>query len=207
MDVPQRSFYGLKAEIGSYPKRLLSGNSPIRVNSSQKSLFLKRACLLKVWSWPETILRPRKARVGIVKDQTSGPVRVIFLLWVPCHRIINFEYDPLLFQVKNWYIFRKIDNLKKVWKEEFQFWVFLPFWWALALLVKLLLRSVFKTIKWGASSRWWLSLYCPMQNSDQMTIEKTHPTLEYICPHRTLVALIFLPFLLFILSPLGARWG
>ena len=32
-------------------------------------------------------------------------------------------------------------------------------------------------IKWGASSRLASSPYCPMQNSDEMTIEKTHPTL------------------------------
>ena len=31
-------------------------------------------------------------------------------------------------------------------------------------------------IKWGASSR-WLTQYCLMRNSDQMTIRKTHPTL------------------------------
>ena len=35
-------------------------------------------------------------------------------------------------------------------------------------------------IKWGASSRWSSSLYCPMRNSDQMAIGKTHPTLEAI---------------------------
>ena len=32
-------------------------------------------------------------------------------------------------------------------------------------------------LKWGASSRWLLSLYFPMRNSDQMTIRKTHTTL------------------------------
>ena len=32
-------------------------------------------------------------------------------------------------------------------------------------------------LKWDASSRWSLSLYCPMRNSDEMTIAKTHPTL------------------------------
>ena len=33
-------------------------------------------------------------------------------------------------------------------------------------------------IKWRASSRWSSCLYCPMQNSDQMTIGKTHPSLS-----------------------------
>ena len=32
-------------------------------------------------------------------------------------------------------------------------------------------------VKWGASSRWLLSLYFPLRNSDQMTIRKTHSTL------------------------------
>ena len=32
-------------------------------------------------------------------------------------------------------------------------------------------------IKWGVSSRWSSSLYCPMRNSGQMTIGRTHPTL------------------------------
>ena len=32
-------------------------------------------------------------------------------------------------------------------------------------------------LKWGAYSRWLSSLYCPMWNSDQMTIGTTHPTL------------------------------
>ena len=34
-------------------------------------------------------------------------------------------------------------------------------------------------VKWGASSRWLSSLYCPMRNSDQMTIGKTRSTLVY----------------------------
>ena len=33
-------------------------------------------------------------------------------------------------------------------------------------------------LKWGASSWWSSSLYCPMRNSDQITIWKTHPTLD-----------------------------
>ena len=33
-------------------------------------------------------------------------------------------------------------------------------------------------LQWGASSRWWSSLYCPIRNSDEMTIGKLHPTLE-----------------------------
>ena len=34
------------------------------------------------------------------------------------------------------------------------------------------------TVKWGASSRWSSSnIYCPIRNSDKMTIGKTHPTL------------------------------
>ena len=32
-------------------------------------------------------------------------------------------------------------------------------------------------IKWGASSRWLLFLYCPLRNSNEMTIRKTHLTL------------------------------
>ena len=35
-------------------------------------------------------------------------------------------------------------------------------------------------IKWGASSRWSSSLYYPIQNSDQMTIGKTHHTLSIV---------------------------
>ena len=34
-------------------------------------------------------------------------------------------------------------------------------------------------LKWAACSRWSSSLYCPMRNSDQMTIETTHPTLLF----------------------------
>ena len=34
-----------------------------------------------------------------------------------------------------------------------------------------------KFLKWGASFRWSSSLYCPMRNSVQITIEKTHSTL------------------------------
>ena len=34
-------------------------------------------------------------------------------------------------------------------------------------------------MKWGASSRWSVSLYCSMRNSDEITIGKTHPTLIY----------------------------
>ena len=34
-----------------------------------------------------------------------------------------------------------------------------------------------KNIKWGASSRWQSSLYCPMWNLDEMIIGKMHPTL------------------------------
>ena len=34
-------------------------------------------------------------------------------------------------------------------------------------------------IKWGASSR-WSRLYTATRNSDQMSIEKTHPTLYYL---------------------------
>ena len=34
-------------------------------------------------------------------------------------------------------------------------------------------------LKWDASSREWLSLYCLMRNSDLMTIGKTHPSLLY----------------------------
>ena len=36
---------------------------------------------------------------------------------------------------------------------------------------------IFNPVKWGASSRWSSSLYCPVQNSGQMTIGKTHSTL------------------------------
>jgi len=38
-------------------------------------------------------------------------------------------------------------------------------------------------LKWGAFSRWSSSLYCPMQNSDKMTIGKMQPTL-YFCINR-----------------------
>ena len=42
--------------------------------------------------------------------------------------------------------------------------------------IKLMAASV--SLKWGAASRWSSSLYCPMRNSDEMTIGKTHPTLS-----------------------------
>ena len=35
-------------------------------------------------------------------------------------------------------------------------------------------------IKRGASSQWSSSLYHLMRNSDKMTIEKMHPTFEYL---------------------------
>ena len=34
-------------------------------------------------------------------------------------------------------------------------------------------------IKWGASSRWSSSLYCPMRDSDEMTIWKMYSTLSF----------------------------
>ena len=34
-------------------------------------------------------------------------------------------------------------------------------------------------INWGAWLGWSFTLYCPMQNAAQMTIEKTHPCLPY----------------------------
>ena len=37
-----------------------------------------------------------------------------------------------------------------------------------------------KKLKWDVPYRWSSSLYCPMQNSDEMTIGKTHPTLIII---------------------------
>ena len=44
-------------------------------------------------------------------------------------------------------------------------------------------RKVSNIIKWGASFRWSSSedssLYCSMQDSDEMTIGRTHPTLIY----------------------------
>ena len=39
-------------------------------------------------------------------------------------------------------------------------------------------------IKWGASSRWLSFLYYPVRNSDQMTIENTHPTLHTALCYR-----------------------
>ena len=38
-------------------------------------------------------------------------------------------------------------------------------------------------VKWGASSRWSSSLYFPMRYSDEMTIEKMHPTLVILLPN------------------------
>ena len=35
-------------------------------------------------------------------------------------------------------------------------------------------------VKWGASSRWSSCLYCRKRKSDEMTIEKTHPTLFHL---------------------------
>ena len=40
--------------------------------------------------------------------------------------------------------------------------------------------EVFNEIQWDASSRWSFPLYCPMRNSGQMTIGKTHPRLYVI---------------------------
>ena len=37
-------------------------------------------------------------------------------------------------------------------------------------------NSQLQIIKWGVSFQWSASLYCPMRNSDQMTIEKTNRT-------------------------------
>ena len=37
-------------------------------------------------------------------------------------------------------------------------------------------NSQIQIIKWGVSFQWSASLYCPMRNSDQITIEKTDPT-------------------------------
>ena len=34
-------------------------------------------------------------------------------------------------------------------------------------------------LKWGASSRWSSSPYCPGRNPNQMTITKAHPTLQF----------------------------
>ena len=41
----------------------------------------------------------------------------------------------------------------------------------------ILFRGNITIIKWGTSSRWSSSIYCPMRNSDDMTIRKTRPTL------------------------------
>ena len=35
----------------------------------------------------------------------------------------------------------------------------------------------FKVLKWGAPTLWSSSFYCPLRDSDQMTITKTHSTL------------------------------
>ena len=39
-------------------------------------------------------------------------------------------------------------------------------------------KQVYTKIMWDASSRSSSFLYCPMQNSDEMTIGKTRPTLH-----------------------------
>ena len=41
------------------------------------------------------------------------------------------------------------------------------------------LRTRIRKLKWGASSRWLSSLYCPKRNLDQMAIGKMHPTLVF----------------------------
>ena len=47
-------------------------------------------------------------------------------------------------------------------------------------------------LKWDASSGWLSSLYCPMRNLDEMTIELTHPTLKILAViTRTAVSRIF----------------
>ena len=46
----------------------------------------------------------------------------------------------------------------------------------------------YKIIKWGACSRWSLSLYCSKRNSDQMTIRKTRTTLA-MCLHQCVIPL------------------
>ena len=47
--------------------------------------------------------------------------------------------------------------------------------------------SLLNEPKWGASSRWWSSLYCLMRNSDLMTIGKMYPTLPAVSKLRLLV--------------------
>ena len=48
--------------------------------------------------------------------------------------------------------------------------------------------TLYVLVKWGASRRWSSSLCCPMQNSDKLTIAKTHPTfkLKSYCENASL---------------------
>ena len=41
------------------------------------------------------------------------------------------------------------------------------------------LRTRIRKLKWGASSRWLSSLYCPKRNLDHIAIGKMHPTLVF----------------------------
>ena len=44
---------------------------------------------------------------------------------------------------------------------------------------RFLLQSSRSYIKWGASSWWSSSVYCPICNSDEMTTGKMHPTVHF----------------------------
>ena len=53
--------------------------------------------------------------------------------------------------------------------------LYIPFIFSKILIFSLIRNSFL--LKWDASSRWSLSLHCPMRDSDEMTIGTTHPTL------------------------------
>ena len=77
-------------------------------------------------------------------------------------------------------ILRKIKILKSHsrWKK-FQFWIFFRDFISLRIsLDEQKWRIFFEKVKWSASSRWSSSQYCQRRNSDQITTENTHPTLQ-----------------------------
>ena len=86
-------------------------------------------------------------------------------------KTLDYEEIDLLLSKKSLEALQKYreDNEKKrkqATGKDFSSWLDLGQVWAR------------RTVTWGASYRWSASLYCPMRNSDQMTIGKTHHTLR-----------------------------
>jgi len=88
------------------------------------------------------------------------------------HPLKNHEYLFILFEnrVMSQAVLLENSSIRKmIWKIV---WMSFP-----VIRSSSFPRNLPIMIHWGAYSRWSSSLYCPMWNSDQMTIETTHPTL------------------------------